>query len=324
VLLYASQLIKAGVKPHSILDTTPKGAIRRALPHLISALRNLPQLIRGLGYMMTIARARVPVRRGVEAVEVTGADHVETVSYRRKKKWTRAKWYELEADLVLLHEGVVPHTHLAMSLGVKHVWHAAQLCWRPELDADGKSSLPGISITGDGAGIGGWRVAVADGALVAQAMALSLGASAITDQFCTSLRRERALHASLRPFLDALYQPRAALLAPTDDVIICRCEEKTAGDLRVAVAQGCLGPNQVKSFTRCGMGPCQGRACALTLTTLIAKERDIKPEEIGYLRIRPPLKALTLGELAALGELSALGEPEPQNFPANVPSVKTL
>jgi hypothetical protein len=71
------------------------------------------------------------------------------------------------------------------------------------------------------------------------------------------------------------------------------------------VAGGCLGPAQVKSFTRAGMGPCQGRQCALTLTELIASARGVSPAEAGYLRIRPPLKSVTIGELAALDEATA-------------------
>jgi hypothetical protein len=68
------------------------------------------------------------------------------------------------------------------------------------------------------------------------------------------------------------------------------------------VALGCLGPNQVKSFTRCGMGPCQGRMCGLTVTETIAAARNVAPGEVGALRVRPPLKPLRLGELAALAD----------------------
>jgi hypothetical protein len=46
------------------------------------------------------------------------------------------------------------------------------------------------------------------------------------------------------------------------------------------------------------MGPCQGRQCGLTVTELIADKRGVSPEEIGYFRIRPPIKPITLGELA--------------------------
>jgi NADPH-dependent 2,4-dienoyl-CoA reductase/sulfur reductase-like enzyme len=101
--------------------------------------------------------------------------------------------------------------------------------------------------------------------------------------------------------LDTLYRPGDWCVVPAeDDVVVCRCEETTAGMLRSAVAQGCPGPNQMKAFVRCGMGPCQGRMCGLTVTELIAATRGLDAGAIGYYRIRPPIKPLALGELAAL------------------------
>jgi len=72
-----------------------------------------------------------------------------------------------------------------------------------------------------------------------------------------------------------------------------------------AVALGCQGPNQLKSFLRCGMGPCQGRLCGLTVTELIARARGVAPDEVGYFRLRPPVKPITLAELAALPQTEA-------------------
>jgi hypothetical protein len=48
------------------------------------------------------------------------------------------------------------------------------------------------------------------------------------------------------------------------------------------------------------MGPCQGRLCGLTVTELIAAERKATPDEVGYYRLRPPVKPITLAELASL------------------------
>jgi hypothetical protein len=66
------------------------------------------------------------------------------------------------------------------------------------------------------------------------------------------------------------------------------------------VKLGCTGPNQMKSFLRCGMGPCQGRLCGLTVSELIARERGVSPAEVGYYHLRFPIKPITLGELASL------------------------
>jgi hypothetical protein len=48
------------------------------------------------------------------------------------------------------------------------------------------------------------------------------------------------------------------------------------------------------------MGPCQGRYCGLTVSTIIARARSVGIENVGHYRIRPPLKPVTLGELAAM------------------------
>ena len=74
----------------------------------------------------------------------------------------------------------------------------------------------------------------------------------------------------------------------------------TAQQVRDTADLGCEGPNQMKAFLRCGMGPCQGRLCGLTVTELIAEQRDSTPAEVGYYRLRPPVKPITLAELASL------------------------
>ncbi|MFJ0745549.1 hypothetical protein WLU67_24330, partial [Bordetella bronchiseptica] len=68
---------------------------------------------------------------------------------------------------------------------------------------------------------------------------------------------------------------------------------------------GCSGPNQMKAFLRCGMGPCQGRLCGLTVSELIADERGVPLPEVGYYRLRFPTKPVTLGELASLPQTEA-------------------
>ena len=70
----------------------------------------------------------------------------------------------------------------------------------------------------------------------------------------------------------------------------------------VLIALGCLGPNQAKSYGRCGMGPCQGRYCGLTVSHVIAEARGVPVADVGYYRLRPPLKPVTLVELASMAE----------------------
>nr|WP_245217239.1 (2Fe-2S)-binding protein [Neoroseomonas nitratireducens] len=112
----------------------------------------------------------------------------------------------------------------------------------------------------------------------------------------------RAKALAARPFLDALYAPPPEILAPPDDVIACRCEEVSAGAVRAAARLGATGPNQVKAYLRCGMGPCQGRVCATTVAALVAEVRGLPVEAIPPLRPRAPYKPITVGMLAAAAE----------------------
>jgi bacterioferritin-associated ferredoxin len=116
------------------------------------------------------------------------------------------------------------------------------------------------------------------------------------------LRRTLARELAIRPFLDRLYRPATEFLRPGDGTIVCRCEEVSAGQIREHVRIGCLGPNQAKAYSRAGMGPCQGRMCGLTVSEIIAEARGVSPGEVGYYRIRPPIKPVTVGELASLTE----------------------
>jgi NADPH-dependent 2,4-dienoyl-CoA reductase/sulfur reductase-like enzyme len=98
-----------------------------------------------------------------------------------------------------------------------------------------------------------------------------------------------------------MFRPSRRFRLPEDDAtIVCRCEEVSAARVRESVALGCAGPNQLKAFSRCGMGPCQGRLCGLTISEMIARQRGVPVAEVGALRLRPPVKPLMLAELAAL------------------------
>jgi hypothetical protein len=110
------------------------------------------------------------------------------------------------------------------------------------------------------------------------------------------LNRELAI----RPFLDALYKPRTQVFEPSDETLVCRCEAVSAAEVRSLASIGRPGPNQLKAGCRAGMGPCQGRQCGYTVTRILAAEQGRSPAEVGYLNIRPPIKPVTLGELAAI------------------------
>jgi NADPH-dependent 2,4-dienoyl-CoA reductase/sulfur reductase-like enzyme len=209
------------------------------------------------------------------------------------------------ADLLLLHDGVVPSVQITRALGCEHAWDTAQRCWRSVTDEWGATNLPNILVAGDGAGVSGWQAAGLSGRIAVLGVAAALGKidAATRDVAAKPLRAAHARALAIRPFLDTLYAPRPPAL--DDATIVCRCEEVTAGRIREAVRLGCLGLNQLKAFTRCGMGPCQGRMCGLTAADVMAQARNVPVTEIEPYRLRFPTKPLTLGELASLESAAA-------------------
>ncbi len=294
-LLYATQLLRAGGRIAGYLDTTPPGNRRAAMAHAWQARRGIGDLLKGLGWERELRRAGVPIIRHVAEIEATGTQAVTAIRYRTHGGAERAE----PASMLLVHEGVVTNIHPTMALGCTHDWRDDQLCWVPRLDTWGETSVPGLFVAGDGAGTAGAQAAYLRGEIAAIGVARQLKQMDDAEQRAGAVRQRLDRALAIRPFLDALFRPRAAVFAPSDDTVVCRCEELTARDIRAA-ATGTPGPNQVKAFTRAGMGPCQGRQCGYTVAHLLAAMQKRPVAEIGFYRIRPPLKPVTLGELASL------------------------
>ncbi|MGX6568916.1 FAD/NAD(P)-dependent oxidoreductase [Cupriavidus necator] len=290
------QYVRAGVPIRAIVDTTDGADYKRALAHLGGALAGWRYLKKGLALMRALKRGGVPFYKGASALSIEGDDAVRALHFT-----SRGQAHRLATNAVLLHQGVVPNTQFSWALRAAHRWDDTQLCWQPVVDEWGTLDVPGIFVAGDGRGIGGAVAAALQGELAGLAASHNVGKLGAPqwDRLAVPLRAALRSHLGIRPFLDALYRPKPANRVPADDVVVCRCEEVTAGDIRGFVALGCSGPNQAKSFGRCGMGPCQGRQCGLTVTEVIADARGVPPQEVGYYRIRPPIKPVTLGELAS-------------------------
>lgn len=83
-----------------------------------------------------------------------------------------------------------------------------------------------------------------------------------------------------------------------DDMLVCRCEEVTVGEIRRAISEGAYDVVGVKRRTRAGMGLCQGRTCEKMVQQILAEELGLKPDETGTSSVRPPVRPITFGTLA--------------------------
>jgi NAD(P)H-nitrite reductase large subunit len=72
-------------------------------------------------------------------------------------------------------------------------------------------------------------------------------------------------------------------------VILCRCEDVTAGDIERAVATGFADLEEVKRYTGFGTGPCQGKECLRNVALAIARASGQAEAELVPFTSRPPL-----------------------------------
>ncbi|ARQ14091.1 opine oxidase subunit A (plasmid) [Rhizobium etli] len=298
--LLASQLLRAGVSVTAVVDTTPVENRRLALPHVLGFAAS-SYALKGLKLLFEVHR-RTRVIRGATALEAVGSGRFSTLRLHRGDKSLH-----IQGDLLLLHQGIVPNLNLTLAAGCSCVWDERLAAFRPAVDMCGASSVPGVSIAGDAAGIVGAVASAHQGELAGLTAALDLNriGQGVYEQRRNELARKLARALRGRSFIEHRFRPGKTFRVPEDEVIVCRCEEITPGKLREVAALGVPGPNQMKAFTRCGMGPCQGRLCGLTAVELLAQCRGVAPGELGYFRLRPPIKPVTLGELAALPHTEA-------------------
>ncbi|GHV51543.1 hypothetical protein FACS1894216_05850 [Synergistales bacterium] len=97
-----------------------------------------------------------------------------------------------------------------------------------------------------------------------------------------------------------------AIRVPCDEkennVIVCRCEEITLGEIREWIDRGYDTVNEIKRALRVGMGPCQGRGCSDIVIREISRRAGIPLDEVEPGTVRPPVKPVKIGLLATGGE----------------------
>lgn len=310
----AAGILKAGGEVAAVVDLARQGDW---LAHL-GALASRPDLLaRGMAWRARLAAVRVPVLHGHAVVALHGAQELEAVEVAPVDP---ATWRPLDAarrriaaDTCAFGHGLVPDTAVTRLLLARHVFRAEAGGWIAETDGDGRASLPGLWVAGDGAGIAGAAAAEERGRIAALSAARDAGRLDDTthEALIAAPRAALAKAARFGAAITALMRPRAgAVAAIPPDTVVCRCEDITRAAIDQALDAGARDVNQAKSWTRCGMGPCQGRMCGETLAELVALRRGGR-EAAGMLTGRPPLRPVPYDLLIGEFDYEALDLPAP-------------
>ncbi|MDR1217282.1 MAG: (2Fe-2S)-binding protein [Oscillospiraceae bacterium] len=86
-----------------------------------------------------------------------------------------------------------------------------------------------------------------------------------------------------------------------DDVIVCRCEEITRGEIRGAVHDGMCNVHEVRRLLRCGMGLCQGQTCSRLVRAIVARELGVSQGALSDATARAPMRPVEMRVMAGDG-----------------------
>ncbi|MCC7104818.1 MAG: FAD-dependent oxidoreductase, partial [Chloroflexi bacterium] len=298
LLPVAKALAEGGARVLAVLEATRPAAWLR---HVTRLRGHWTRLREALGYLQALRRARVPLASGWMIVRAEGQESVErAVVARCDGDWRPIPGTErtLAVDAVCLGYGFVPAIQLTRLLDCAHAYRPNAGGWVPVHDADQQTSVPGVFVAGEVAGIGGAHAALAEGRLAGLAAARLVGRPVAEDEVA-SARRERDRRRRFGDLLGEVFRVRPGLHElMTDDVIVCRCQEVTAGQLRRALTSWVTEVNALKALTRAGMGPCQGRVCGAMVAEIAARHHGLTPDEVGSFHVRAPLRPVPLDVLA--------------------------
>ncbi|MDO9404194.1 MAG: NAD(P)/FAD-dependent oxidoreductase [Polaromonas sp.] len=302
LLAVANGILKAGGRVVAVVDQASQGDWLGTLPSLVGR----PDLLwQGAKWQLKLRQAGVPVfyRSAVAAVQADGDGfrvQVRRIHADGGDAGNGAPSHTLAADSVVVGHGLVPGTDVTRLLRARHRYAAERGGWIADTDADGRTSVPGLYIAGDGAGIAGAAAAGVHGELAALAVALDLGAVSFeaSEQARAPLLAQWTKSARFGRAMAGLMAMRGGLVdSIPPDTIVCRCEDVTRAEIDEAARHGACDMNQLKAWTRCGMGPCQGRTCGDVAGALLARHTGSR-ESVGVFTGRAPLRPVSLAEVA--------------------------
>jgi NADPH-dependent 2,4-dienoyl-CoA reductase/sulfur reductase-like enzyme len=341
LLPVANELIWLGAEVIAVLEATHPGEWLRHGPTVWGHWHMWDRLHEGWHYLRSLRRARVPYHFGRTVIQALGSPpagrgglgrggelEAAVIARLDRQGWPIPGSEEtVAADTLCLGFGFLPNIELTQLAGCVHEFDPTRGGWVPQVDERLESSRRGLFVAGETAGVGGAEAALVEGRVAGLAAAQRLGYIGEGDlahelaALAGSLRRLRRFG----EMLNTLFIPRPGLDAiTTDDTLICRCEEVSAGEVRAAVRRGAIELDALKVWTRVGQGPCQGRTCGPLLARLIASEigqpvlpargppvprRQVQAghphgtgrlaKDTGFFHVRPPLKPVPLGDLAS-------------------------
>jgi len=269
-LLFAigAQLTKLGNPPKAIIDSG--NPMRPTFSHFSLSLS---YAFEGIQYINTLRKAKVPlyfnsqlksiVNKGKQ-LEIARVDHSGTE-------------YPLKTNILALHNGLTPNNH-----GI------------PDENTD--LSFGTIVLhAGDCLEISGSLGAALNGMTKACQLINILNEN-------PAQKIQYNKHLVIQQKLNRIFKPRQqfSLISLPNDTLLCRCEQKTIGDLKALCQRPNITAKEIKLNGRFTMGRCQGRFCEENVKTCMSEIGVSSINQLFRTNSRWPVKPINIRSLANL------------------------
>ena len=316
LIAVANGIIKSGGKVSAIIDLNSKSDWIKAFPRLLS---RPDQLFKGISWFANIMKAGIKLYGGHAVTNTKQVDNVLRISIapiNSAGSILDSKNQKIvEGDCLAIGHGLFPSTEITRLLKAKHIYDPLKGGWVPLIDDDFRSSIPGVYIAGDATGISGAFSAVQKGRIAGMAAVRDLNVMS-SQKYKAKIKSELIILKKNENFGKAavrLMKFRPELIQTiTSETIVCRCEDVFRSEIDEAIESGARDLNQLKAWTRCGMGPCQGRTCSEAIEAILASKVGSR-ELAGQWTGRTPLRPVPIEQI--IGKYTYEDIPIPENAP---------
>ena len=303
LLPVAAGLARAGARVVAVIEAgQPLDYLRRPAD-LAASWRKLPE---AGGYLAALARRRVPVLRRHAVIAAHGGERLRSVTVARiDAAWAVVPGSErtLDADVLAAGYGFIPQVELLGDAGAQLIPGHGPGAFVAVAGADQQTTVPGLFAAGETTGVGGADLALIEGEAAGRAAARYVGRTGPpAGRGAGRAGRGRAALARFAAVMESVHAVQPGWTRwPTDETVICRCEEVTLGELRTAIGLGADDARSAKLLARPGMGWCQGRMCGHAVSAIIAADGPGLPGPETFAS-RPLAQPVPLRVLAALAQ----------------------
>ncbi|MCF8105268.1 MAG: NAD(P)/FAD-dependent oxidoreductase [Desulfohalobiaceae bacterium] len=300
-LALAGEVLKNKGRVQAVLD---ESALADSLGLLRLLPRQLPRVLQGglgLGRLLLAGRR---VRHRTRIVQARGDKRLEevvTAGIDARGRVVPGTEREIETGSLAMGYGFAPNIELAREVGCDLLFTPDKGGWAVRVDECQQSSQALVFAAGEPTGVAGGNKAALEGAIAGLSIVSRLKGRPGRQERRNLEVLQAGLQKELRfgAFLNRLTRiPEAGYRVIPPETVVCRCEQVRQAEILKAIGRGLNTVPGVKKATRCGMGICQGRTCGPILTEILRVHPDLPDAEPALFSVRPPLKPVSVGDLA--------------------------